>query len=87
MVPFTTLTNVNFDAAVHVDLLKQSQEDQGGISRAGHDRRELDGADRRRRRLTDTLPETEVGDAARIAPVAGIMYEQDLDPDVRSLAA
>ena len=78
---FTTLTNVNFDAAVHVDLLKQSQKIK----------EELRGR-AKKARLTEpkavqaafNLPETK-SEMLRVAAVAGIMYEQDLDPDVRSL--
>lgn len=78
---FTTLTNVNFDADVHVALLKQSQKIKEKLR-----------AQVRKERLPEpkavqaafNLPETKA-EMLRVAEVAGIMYEQDLDPDIRSL--
>ena len=75
---FTTLTNVNFDAEVHVQLLRESQhikenlrEVVGEISNpTGH--------------ASYHLPETK-SEMLKDAPVAGIMYEKELDPDIRSL--
>ena len=74
---FTTLTNVNFDAEAHVRLLKESQK----IKVA----------------LRDKAPEGKYPDAAiynlsdskeamlKDAVKAGIMYDQSLDADIRSL--
>lgn len=78
---FTTLTNVNFDAAVHVDLLKQSQK----IKEELHGRaKKARLAEPKAVQAAFNLPETK-SEMLRVAAVAGIMYEQDLDPDVRSL--
>ena len=75
---FTTLTNVNFDADVHVHLLKHSQEIKEKV-------REMVGAcsnssDAASYNLSETKEEM-LKDAKR----AGIMFDQDLDPDIRSL--
>ena len=74
---FTTLTNVNFDAEVHVALLKKSQEIKDNLkSMTG-------GIQNHTAHVTYTLPETKT-EMLKDAPMAGIMYE-DLDPDIRSL--
>ena len=74
---FTTLTNVNFDEAVHVELLKESQEIKDTL-------RGMTGEiDNHTAHVTYTLPETKT-EMLKDAPMAGIMYE-DLDPDIRSL--
>ncbi len=78
---FTTLTNVNFDAAVHVDLLKQSQKIKEEL-RGRAKKARL--AEPKAVQAAFNLPETK-SEMLRVAEVAGIMYEQDLDPDVRSL--
>ena len=78
---FTTLTNVNFDAAVHVDLLKQSQKIKEEL-RGRAKKARL--AEPKAVQAAFNLPETK-SEMLRVAAVAGIMYEQDLDPDVRSL--
>ena len=78
---FTTLTNVNFDAAVHVDLLKQSQKIKEEL-RGRAKKARL--AEPKAVQAAFNLPETK-SEMLRVAVVAGIMYEQDLDPDVRSL--
>ena len=74
---FTTLTNVNFDAEVHIRLLKESQKIK-----------EL---------LRDQAPEGQYPEAAtynlseakedmlKDSVRAGIMYDQSLDEDIRSL--
>ena len=78
---FTTLTNVNFDAAVHVELLRKSQKLKEELrGRASKLRLEEAKAVQACFNLPDTKAEM-----LRVAEAAGIMYEQDLDPDVRSL--
>lgn len=75
---FTTLTNVNFDADIHVKLLRQSQqikEELQGI--VGEIRNKT-------AQTTYRLPETKA-EMLKDAPLAGIMYDKDLDPDIRSL--
>ena len=74
---FTTLTNVNFDAAVHVELLKESQEIKDTLKGMTGE------IDNHTAHVTYTLPETKT-EMLKDAPMAGIMYE-DLDPDIRSL--
>lgn len=74
---FTTLTNVNFDANVHVELLKESQRIKEELrERVGEIKNHTAHA-------TYNLPETKA-EMLKDAPLAGIMYE-DLDPDIRSL--
>lgn len=75
---FTTLTNVNFDANEHVKLLKQSQEIKENL-------RELAGEIKNHMaHATYNLPETKT-EMLKDAPLAGIMYDKSLDPDIRSL--
>ena len=74
---FTTLTNVNFDAEVHVALLKKSQEIKDNLKSL------TGGIQNHTAHVTYTLPETKT-EMLKDAPMAGIMYE-DLDPDIRSL--
>ncbi|SCY75523.1 hydroxylamine reductase [Alkaliphilus peptidifermentans] len=74
---FTTLTNVNFEVEVHVKLLRESQ--------------------RIKEKLRDKAPEGKYPDAAtynlsntkeemlKDSVRAGIMYDQDIDEDIRSL--
>ena len=78
---FTTLTNVNFDAAVHVDLLKQSQKIKEEL-RGRAKKARL--AEPKAVQAAFNLPETKA-EMLRVSEVAGIMYEQELDSDVRSL--
>lgn len=74
---FTTLTNVNFDAEIHVRLLKESQE----IKEALRDRAPIGQyADAATYNLSDTK-EAMLKDSVK----AGIMFDQTLDPDIRSL--
>ena len=75
---FTTLTNVNFDADVHVALLRQSQQIKeelhnlvGEISNSTL-------------HATYHLPDSKT-DMLKDAPMAGIMYDKSLGPDIRSL--
>ncbi len=74
---FTTLTNVNFDAAVHVELLRQSQQIKEQL-------RQAVGEVPKAAQVGYDLPETQA-EMLRDAPMAGIMYDRDLDPDIRSL--
>lgn len=75
---FTTLTNVNFDANEHVKLLKQSQEIKENL-------RELAGEIKNHTaHATYNLPETKT-EMLKDVPLAGIMYDKSLDPDIRSL--
>lgn len=74
---FTTLTNVNFDAAVHVELLLQSQQIKEQLRQAVGKAPEV-------AQVSYNLPETQAK-MLRDAPMAGIMYDRDLDPDIRSL--
>ncbi len=75
---FTTLTNVNFDAEVHVEMLKESQKIKENL-------RDIVGVDKEYpEQATYNLSETKeemLEDSKR----AGIMFDQDLDADVRSL--
>lgn len=75
---FTTLTNVNFDAEVHVELLKESQK----IKDALH--KKLGTIKNTTAHVTYQLPQTK-SEMLKDAPMAGIMYDKDLDPDIRSL--
>jgi hydroxylamine reductase len=75
---FTTLTNVNFDADVHVELLQKSQKIKESLrSKVGCLKNETEYS---RYNLSDTKAQM-----LKDAKMAGIMYDQDLDPDIRSL--
>ncbi len=75
---FTTLTNVNFDADVHVDMLKQSQKIKEALrSKVGSIKNNTEHATYN---LSDTKAEM-----LKDAKKAGIMYDGNLDPDIRSL--
>ncbi|WP_394870471.1 hydroxylamine reductase [Clostridium butyricum] len=75
---FTTLTNVNFDAEVHVEMLKESQKIKENLrDRVGSDK---DFPEQATYNLSETKEEM-LKDSKR----AGIMFDQDLDADVRSL--
>ncbi len=75
---FTTLTNVNFDADVHVELLRRSQEIKEQLrSKVGAIKNTTEHA-------TYNLSSTKA-EMLQDAKKAGIMYDQDLDPDIRSL--
>lgn len=75
---FTTLTNVNFDADIHVQLLKKSQEIKAGLrQKAPTDIHYPEFA-------TYNLSQTKeqmLEDSKR----AGIMFDKDLNEDIRSL--
>lgn len=75
---FTTLTNVNFDGDVHEKMLKQSQKIKESLrSKVGNCK---DFCDQATYNLSDTRSQM-LEDAKK----SGIMYDQDLDPDIRSL--
>jgi hydroxylamine reductase len=75
---FTTLTNVNFDAEVHVEMLKDSQKIKESLrDRVSADKEYPEQA-------TYNLSETKE-EMLKDSKRAGIMFDQDLDADVRSL--
>ncbi|WP_294398297.1 hydroxylamine reductase [uncultured Clostridium sp.] len=75
---FTTLTNVNFDADFHVEILKESQRIKEKVRKqVGKIKNDTDHA-------TYNLSETK-SEILEDAKKAGIMYDQKLDPDIRSL--
>ncbi len=75
---FTTLTNVNFDVKVHVELLRESQKIKENLrDMAGEMKNHTAHA-------SYNLPETKT-EMLKDAPMAGIMYDKSLDPDIRSL--
>lgn len=75
---FTTLTNVNFDAASHINLLKESQKIKENLrSKASTDKEYPEQA-------TYNLSKTKE-EMLKDAVKAGIMYDGDLDADIRSL--
>ena len=75
---FTTLTNVNFDADVHVEMLRESQKIKEKLRKqVGKIKNDTDHA-------TYNLSETK-SEMLEDAKKAGIMYDQELDPDIRSL--
>ena len=75
---FTTLTNVNFDADFHVEMLKESQRIKEKVRKqVGKIKNDTDHA-------TYNLSETK-SEMLEDAKKAGIMYDQKLDPDIRSL--
>ncbi len=75
---FTTLTNVNFDADVHVEMLRESQKIKEALrKKVGKIKNDTDHA-------TYNLSETKA-EMIEDAKKAGIMYDQNLDPDIRSL--
>ena len=79
---FTTLTNVNFDAEVHVKLLRQSQKIKEELrGQLGKWVAEMDNPTAQ---ADYQLPEDKT-EMLKDAPIAGIMYDKELDPDIRSL--
>ena len=75
---FTTLTNVNFDAEAHVEILRQSQKIKESL--------------RNKSKVTEKTPPQasyKLSDTKeqmlKDAEVAGIMYDQEIDADIRSL--
>lgn len=74
---FTTLTNVNFDVDDHIKLLKESQEIKQNLRSKAPKGEYTECA---RYNLSDTR-EQMLKDAKK----AGIMYDDTMDPDIRSL--
>ena len=75
---FTTLTNVNFDAYVHVEMLRESQKIKEALRRkVGKIKNDTEHA-------TYNLSESKA-EMLKDAKKAGIMYDKELDPDIRSL--
>ncbi|WP_346938702.1 hydroxylamine reductase [uncultured Clostridium sp.] len=75
---FTTLTNVNFDAASHINLLKESQKIKENLRNKASTDKEY--PEQAIYNLSKTKEEM-LKDAVK----AGIMYDGDLDADIRSL--
>ncbi len=75
---FTTLTNVNFDAEAHVELLKQSQSFKEMLRDKADKNTQYPAA------ATYNLSQTK-SEMLKDAIPTGIMYDQQLDADVRSL--
>lgn len=74
---FTTLTNVNFDSAVHIELLKKSQEIKEELRKQANSEINRDAA------LYNLSNDKE--SMLKDAVKAGIMYDETLNEDVRSL--
>lgn len=74
---FTTLTNVNFDPEVHLTLLKQSQKIKEALREQAPEGNHPEAA-------TYNLSETKE-EMLKDAVKAGIMYDQILNEDIRSL--
>ena len=74
---FTTLTNVNFDSDVHINLLKKSQEIKEDLRKQVTDK--ID-----REQATYNLSSTK-SEILKDAEKAGIMYDDTIDQDIRSL--
>lgn len=75
---FTTLTNVNFDSNAHVEMLRESQRIKESLrNTVGPIKNDTTHA-------AYNLPETKA-EMLKDAPMAGIMYDKSLDPDIRSL--
>ena len=75
---FTTLTNVNFNVDDHVRLLKQSRDIKNNLKNM------IGTTDYITPAAAYELPDSKA-DMLRDAPMAGIMYDKALDPDIRSL--
>ena len=75
---FTTLTNVNFDAEVHVEMLKESQKIKEALREKASNNKEY--PEQATYNLSSTKEEM-LKDSVR----AGIMFDQTLDADIRSL--
>ena len=75
---FTILTNVNFDPEVHVKLLQEAQKIKDEL------RQQTGGTGTENIYMAYRLPETK-SEMLRTSQIAGIMYDQNLDEDIRSL--
>ena len=73
---FTTLTNVNFDVVVHVDMLKTGASIKASLREMVGD---IDVA-----QAKFVLPATKE-EMLNAAVMAGIMYNKDMDEDIRSI--
>lgn len=86
---FTTLTNVNFDAEVHVQLLQESQKIKDSLrekvsaSEGSSNLHDSDYCSCHTAQAQYRLPSTK-SEMLHDAPIAGIMYDKSLDPDIRS---
>lgn len=87
---FTTLTNVNFDAEVHVQLLQESQKIKDSLrekvsaSEGSSNLHDSDYCSCHTAQAQYRLPSTK-SEMLHDAPIAGIMYDKSLDLDIRSL--
>lgn len=87
---FTTLTNVNFDAEVHVQLLQESQKIKDSLrekvsaSEGSSNLHDSDYCSCHTAQAQYRLPSTK-SEMLHDAPIVGIMYDKSLDPDIRSL--
>ena len=87
---FTTLTNVNFDAEVHVQLLQESQKIKDSLrekvsaSEGSSTLHDSDYCSCHTAQAQYRLPSTK-SEMLHDAPIAVIMYDKSLDPDIRSL--
>ncbi|WP_252238894.1 hydroxylamine reductase [Clostridium sp. VAP51] len=75
---FTTLTNVNFDAEVHVEMLKESQKIKEELRKKIGNNKEYP------EQASYNLSETK-DEMLKDSKKAGIMFDQTIDADVRSL--
>lgn len=75
---FTTLTNVNFDADAHVEMLRESQKIKEAL------RKKVRRHKSKKIYATYNLSDTKA-EMLQDAKMAGIMYDKELDPDIRSL--
>ena len=84
---FTTLTNVNFDAEVHVQLLQESQKIKDSLrekvsaSEGSSNLHDSDYCSCHTAQAQYRLPSTK-SEMLHDAPIAGIMYDKSLDPDI-----
>ena len=74
---FTTLTNVNFDLDVHVKLLKESMDIKTKLRQQCKD-------DIKTEQATYNLPQS-LDEMLKDSIMTGIMYDENLDKDIRSL--
>ena len=87
---FTTLTNVNFDTEVHVQLLQESQKIKESLREKvssfqdNSNHNDSDYCSCHTAQAQYQLPSTK-SEMLHDAPIAGIMYDKSLDPDIRSL--
>ncbi|NFS62843.1 hydroxylamine reductase [Clostridium botulinum] len=75
---FTTLTNVNFDAEVHVEMFKESQKIKEEL------RKKIGNIKEYPEQASYNLSETK-DEMLKDSKKAGIMFDQTIDADVRSL--